>query len=185
VGFQAKVGFWSKPDGNFTALTQDPTKSLPLRDLVIGTFKLLEHTPLTAFGFNRFGHFSAPSEDGWHAFGHHFAPKESWSSILKNPGLIGLVMEGKREGCEGKIQVRIEPSPITALGIFITINQHHDLPTKDKQPELTQVERNRAFLAALQNQWDDFLSYAKNAREHLLAASASSTSRPPKKRKAK
>jgi hypothetical protein len=44
---------------NFTALTEDPTKSLPLRDLVTGTFKLLEHTPLIAFGFNRFVHVRA------------------------------------------------------------------------------------------------------------------------------
>jgi hypothetical protein len=170
-------------EGNFTALTQDPTKSLPLRDLVIGTFKLLEHTSLTAFGFNGFGQFSAPSEDRWHAFEHYFAPSEPWGPILKVPGLTSLVMEGTREGSPDKIQVRIESSVKVPLGVFITINQHHDLPTKEIRPEMTQAERNKVFLTELQNQWNDFLSYVKGAREHLLAASASITSRTPKKKK--
>jgi hypothetical protein len=96
---------------------------------------------------------------------------------------MSLVMEGTREGREGKVQVRIEPSAKIALGIFIAVNQHHDLPTKDKQSEMTQAERNKTFLAGLQAQWDDFLTYAKNAREHLLEASALPNPKPPKKKK--
>src|SRR3954467_6321102 len=36
----------------FAISTPDPTKNLPLRDLAMGTFKILEHTPINAFGFN-------------------------------------------------------------------------------------------------------------------------------------
>jgi hypothetical protein len=173
--------------GSFTALTEDPTKSLPIRDLVTGTFKLLEHTPLTAFGFNRFVHLRAPNVEQWHAFGHHFAPKESWLGILKDPGLLSLFMEGKREGSDdSKIQIRIEPSLRVSPGLQITINEHHDLPPKRDDPEkaeMTQVDRNKAFLSSLQNQWDEFHSYAKKAREHLLAESAIPTRAISKKRK--
>lgn len=170
---------------NFTALTEDPTKSLPLRDLVAGTFKLLEHTPLIAFGFNSFAHLRAANLEQWHAFGHHFAPKESWFSILKEPGLLNLVMEGKREGSDNsKIQIRIEPSSRVRPGLIISINEHHDLAGKDKpdQAEVTQQDRNKVFLSSLQNQWVDFHSYAKNVREHLLAVSASPAPKTVKKK---
>src|ERR1700679_813435 len=51
--------------------SKDPTKSLPLRDLALGVFKILEHTPLTAFGMNRVQRFQMASTEKWHAFGHH------------------------------------------------------------------------------------------------------------------
>src|ERR1700730_664887 len=154
--------------GNITILSQDPTKPLPLRDLAMGTFTLLEHTPLTAFGFNRFGHCKAASEESWHALGHHYAPKESWGAVLKNPGLLKLEMDGKRENCDDRIQVRIESSPAVIMGIMINVNQHHDLTKNSKGDETTMPERNKAFLSGLQNNWDGFLVYAKEARNHLL-----------------
>lgn len=186
--------------GTFTALTEDPTKLLPLRDLVTGTFKLLEHTPLTAFGFNRFIHVRASTVEQWHAFGHHFAPKESWLSILKEPGLLNLVMEGKREGSDdSRIQVRIDPSFRVPPGLKIAINEHHDFLSKDnpektemtlverstesRLPRPLQLDRNKAFLWSLQNQWTDFHSYAKDACEHLLAASTARTPKTAKKKR--
>ena len=41
---------------------------------------------------------------------------------------------------------------------MIAINEHHSLPSKDtsEQEEMTQEDRNKAFLSSLQNQWDDF-----------------------------
>jgi hypothetical protein len=172
-------------EGNFTILTQDPTKPLPFRDLAMGTFKLLEHTPLTAFGFNRFGHCRASSEESWHAFGHHYAPKESWTPVLKNPGLLKLELEGKRENCDDRIQIRIESSPanLIIMGIMIAVNQHRDITKNSQGVETTTQERNKAFLSGLQNDWDGFLQYAKEARNHLLTAGFNPNPKPAKKRK--
>jgi len=172
-------------EGNITILSQDPTKPLPLRDLVMGTFKLLEHTPLTAFGFNRFGHCKAASEESWHAFGHHYAPKASWDAVLKNPGLLNLAMEGKRENCDDRIQIRIESSPahLIVMGIMIAVNQHHDLTKNSQGDEIAMQERNKAFLSSLQNGWDGFLAYAKEAQNHLLTMGFNSSARPAKKKK--
>lgn len=172
-------------EGNFTILSQDPTKPLPLRDLAIGTFRLLEHTPLTAFGFNRFGHFKAASEESWHAFGHHYAPKESWDAVLKNPGLLKLEMEGKRENCDDRIQIRVESSPanLVIMGIMINVNQHRDLAKNGQGGESTMQERNKVFLSGLQNDWDGFLTYAKEARNHLLTLGFSPSARPARKKK--
>jgi hypothetical protein len=172
-------------EGNFTILTQDPTKSLPLRDLAMGTFKLLEHTPLAAFGFNGFGHCKAATEESWHAFGHHYAPKDSWEAVLKNAGLLKLELEGKREGYDDRIQIRIESSPpnLVIMGIMIAVNQHRDITKNAQGNDTTTQERNRAFLSGLQNDWDGFLQYAKEARNHLLAAGFKQSAKPAKKRK--
>src|SRR5688572_8331526 len=41
----------------FIATAEDVGHSLPLRDLVIGTFTYLEHTPIRGVGLNRLMHF--------------------------------------------------------------------------------------------------------------------------------
>src|SRR6184192_974106 len=51
--------------GRFAILTDDPTKHLPLRDLAIGVFRVLEHTPITAMGFNSIHHFAMGSSEEW------------------------------------------------------------------------------------------------------------------------
>ena len=40
----------------FVAETSDPSHQAPLRDLVVGIFELLEHTPTTRLGLNRTVH---------------------------------------------------------------------------------------------------------------------------------
>ncbi len=102
---------------------------------------------------------------------------------MENPGLQVLSMEGKRKDCEGKIQVRITPSPKFPLGIFINVNQHYDLPEPEKQSEMTPVDRNNAFLSTLGNEWDEFSAFAKITREHLLKSGLPPKAKSKKKRK--
>jgi hypothetical protein len=47
----------------FLAEVNDAANHGPLRDLVTGTFTLLEHTPLTAMGLNRQMHYLMESEE--------------------------------------------------------------------------------------------------------------------------
>ncbi len=151
----------------FALETSDPTKSQPLRDLAAGTFGILEHTPIEAFGFNRNQHFRMSTQDDWHAFGHHFAPKDSWNDILTNPGMRSLVMEGKREDCDAdRMQISIEPSARVHPGVFVRVNQHYKLKgdDEDKSPRDRIVE----FRKKLQESWDEFLSYCDKAAKHLL-----------------
>jgi hypothetical protein len=98
-----------------------------VRDLCLGTFKLLRHTPIQKMGINRDLHFKMKSIEEWHAFGHKVAPKELWNKTLKNPGLIGLSIEGVREdGLKGYIRVKVEPSRRAHPGIYIQINDHYE-----------------------------------------------------------
>ena len=98
-----------------------------VRDLCLGTFKLLRHTPIQKMGINRDYHFKMNSLEEWHAFGHKVAPKEIWNSILENPGLISLTIEGIREdGLKGYIRVKVEPSKRVHPGIYIQVNDHYE-----------------------------------------------------------
>ena len=65
-------------DDRLVAATKPSTVSGPLRDLVAGTFYVLEHTPVQAIGLNRQMHFAMPSEEAWHQLGDRLAPKEAW-----------------------------------------------------------------------------------------------------------
>jgi hypothetical protein len=154
-------------DGNFTLETNDPTTAPVLRDLARGTFKLLEHTPLSAFGFNSHRHYRMSSDEEWHAFGHHFAPKESWQPLLLKPGMLGLVMQGEREHCSATIQVRIEPSARVHPGVFISINEHYNLE-KELGKDAGQMDRNRLFLKTLGDSWEAFFNYTSKVAEHLF-----------------
>ena len=161
----------------FAVETRDPSKSLLLRDLALGTFKTLEHTPLSSFGLNRISQFQVSTVERWHAFGHHFAPKESWNKIIKDPGLRVLAIEGKRDGCDGKMTVSIEPSAKVQPGILININEHHDLPVPEKAG--SPGDRVALFLDGLQTSWEGFVAYSDRVSGHLFTES----SKPTKKKR--
>jgi hypothetical protein len=146
--------------------TEDPTTYQPLRDLVLGTFKILEHTPVRAFGLNRYQHVRMASEEEWNAFGDRYVPKELWRPILDKPGMRALVVEGKRKGSTAnQMQVKIEPSRKVHPGVFIHMNEHYDIPD-----DLSPMDAIAFFLETLQSSWDDFFSYLQQVSDHLLAA---------------
>lgn len=152
-------------DDRFSVSTIDPTKYLPLRDLVVGTFKTLEHTPLSAFGLNSDKHFRMDSEDMWHRFGHHYVPKQSWTSLLQNPGTRTVVVEGRREGCEAdRIQIRIQPSIKVHPGVYMQVNQHYVLKKDDR----SQQDIMSSFLTTVQSAWDGFIKYSNSVVDHLF-----------------
>lgn len=65
----------------FVAKTMDESKFGPLRDLVVGMFRLLEQTPITTIGMNREISFELSSDEQWHAVGHALAPKPIWEKV--------------------------------------------------------------------------------------------------------
>jgi hypothetical protein len=80
----------------FEMVTTDATAFERLRDLLVGTFGRLSHTPVSAAAINRNTHYEMTSEAKWHALGHVLAPKEPWQSILSSPGTRSLTIEGVR-----------------------------------------------------------------------------------------
>lgn len=120
----------------------------PLRDLVMGIFSLLSHTPLRALGINHEFHFRLDSEKKWHALGDHLAPKRDWT-LLNKPGLRSLVIEGQRDdGFDGYVRVKVEPSQRFEHSLYIEVNDHFEL-----RPATTGYGGSEKLIEILTSQW--------------------------------
>jgi hypothetical protein len=144
----------------FVAETADAHHFEPLRDLVLGIFKLLEHTPASKMGLNRDMHFRIPSRERWHGFGHLVAPKKPWQKIMSEPGLISLVMQDTRKDPPGFIRVKVEPSTKVEHGVYIQINNHYE--AKEKEGLLN-------FMEILKKSWAEVLENSEKIAEQLLS----------------
>jgi len=127
----------------FTAMTSDPSCRIALRDFVIGTFGLLEHTPTTHMGLNRAMHFDMMDAERWHRLGHRLAPKEPWKDLVTNPGLRTLLMESpRRDGLLGREYVRVEPSQTHPHTAFVEVTKElHAVPGQEANATPYFVER--------------------------------------------
>lgn len=97
----------------------------PARDLALGAFKILEHTPVKSMGINHHAHFKMPSEEAWHTVGHRLAPKELWQGLIENPGTRAVQMLGKRSNSPAKyLKVQIEPSQKVQQSVYVGTNEH-------------------------------------------------------------
>lgn len=113
-----RVNIGTEQEAYFEALT----------DFVIGTFRILKHTPASKMGINSALHFRLKSVNAWYEIGHKLAPKEPWEGILNNPGMLRVEMQETRsKGPKGFARVRVEPSNVCYPGIFVNVNDHYEL----------------------------------------------------------
>jgi hypothetical protein len=143
----------------FEVISEDSMHTQPLRDLVVSVFELLEHTPVTTMGLNRWAHIKMSSEEEWHKVGHCLAPKRIWNELLERPGLRSLMIEGTRTTAKGaKVFVRVEPSVKVSPGVFVMATEEYASATKDVS----------GLLATLRTSWEDLSIYLKRVVEHVL-----------------
>jgi hypothetical protein len=133
--------------------SEDPLEAL--RDLVMGTFSLLRHTPVSKMGINRDAHVRMPDESSWHRVGHTLVPRDRWA-FLREPGLRSLVEEGVRpDDYLGYIRVKVEPSNLVQPGVYMQVNDHYQWSV---EPGDTAVE---SVLDVLKNGWEASLERAE------------------------
>lgn len=121
-----------------------------LRDLVVGTFGLLNHTPVKMMGINRDFHFRLESEKAWHTLGDYLAPKNEWNGLLNMPGLRGLSMQGKRpDKFTGHILVRVDPLPEPNFGVHVQVNDHYELEPGPREPTTA-----KELMSILSSNWE-------------------------------
>ena len=150
----------------FAAYAKPSTPGVLLRDLVIGTFYILEHTPVRAIGINRSMHFQLASEEEWHLLGDRLVPKDGWKKIFAfddpdgkpqagepshktRPGLLSLSIIGNREDQpDVKFTFKIEPSArVRPYGVYFETNEHYDAPNE--------AEGLSQLLATLTDRFED------------------------------
>ncbi len=139
-----------------------------LRDLVLGTLSILEHTPLKAIGLNRDMTFVMETDEAWQEVGNRLVPKGDWEQILVSPGMRQVVVEGQRSDCNAdRLHVRVQPS--AKLRILIAVNQHYQLDTN----EWVEVrDRHNEAIRVLNDDWQPFVTYAREAARKLLHPSS-------------
>jgi hypothetical protein len=146
----------------FNGFSKQNTISAPLKDLVLGTFFILEHTPVTAMGINAMFHFSIPSEESWHRIGDKLAPKEAWKEVLPGrPGMLSLDIISPKESPKGaSIRVRIQPSVLVKPhGVYFEINNH--FPASEESGL-------KGLMSLLQSEWDSAQENGETIARYIL-----------------
>ena len=126
--FQLPWATFSITQDHFNVSTTRESHFEPLRDLVVGTFKLLKHTPIKKLGINVEQHYQYEDFEKWNSFGHKLAPKEIWKNFMDDPGLLSLTMTDKtvRKDPPGLTRVDVQSSLRVKPGIYFGINNHYD-----------------------------------------------------------
>lgn len=153
----------------FVARTADESKFGPLRDLVAGTFRLLEYTPVKQVGMNREVRYALQSEESWHAIGHTLAPKKPWLPYVKTPGMKILTMEALRDDDrDGAFNITVkpvlnQPLPVKSWFVEVSFNDHVELGAEKTALEACKV---------LEDDWDRSLSRSEKIASGLITDTA-------------
>jgi hypothetical protein len=145
----------------FVAGTRPNADPAPLKDLVAGTFFVLEHTPVTGMGLNFQMHFGMGDEKTWHEVGDRLAPKAPWSPLVQGrPGLLSMTIQGQMDEPKGALfTVKVETSTQVKFGIYFETNEHYPAPDEN------QLE---ALMARLGNRWPEAQIYATKVATDIL-----------------
>ena len=137
-----------------------------LKDLALGTFTLLKHTPISQMGINLHMHFGMNSEKEWDNFGHKLTPKEIWSKVLTRPGMLKLTIQGdtNRDDLKGYRQVTVEPSPKVPNGVYFTVNEHYEVMDK----KIENVSGCEEIVGILETKWHESIKTSKVIIYQLL-----------------
>jgi len=140
--------------------TTDPASGGQLRDIAVGSFRLLDQTPLRQMGVNHDMHFKMNSNELWHKVGHTLVPKSIWSDLIENPGTLRVAIQGTRKGSSAKlINVMVEPSNKVTQGVYLGTNEHFELEADQKA---------QSFIDILNVKWDEIHKFARFLGEEIL-----------------
>jgi hypothetical protein len=138
-----------------------------LRDLIVGTFYVLEHTPVSAMGLNRQMHFAMHSVEAWHLVGDRLAPKEPWKEFgdPRRPGMRNLqILYNATSPDEPSTTISVQPSVSVQHGIYFELNDHFAADNKD---------RGLKFLMnILGTRWEESQKNAERIAKHILGWAA-------------
>lgn len=130
----------------FVASCTDPKDQEPLLDVVIGCFRILQHTPISLMGINLNFHFALGSRVECDRLGFALVPREPWARAGLESAMKDLAVQAPRgDENPGFLQIRVQPSVRYAFGVFIQVNDHYDLTQiagpGDAAPAMDLLER--------------------------------------------
>ncbi len=158
-------------DNKFT-LTNKSALSPALKDLAVGVFQLVPHTPVAAVGLNFMGHFKLTTTDEFHRVGDVLAPKDIWKDLYPDEmsGVADLtirIQHGTRDkGAETNDEKRISVQPSDKIkgGIYLGYNDHHDVSVM--KDDLRPAERAATII---DTQWESAWQDAVRVFDSVLS----------------
>jgi len=121
-----------------------------LYDFVVGTFKLLKHTPIRMLGINHHIHIRNTKNTNWNEFSSTIAPKKIWEKAFPKGEYETIVIKEDIEKYNGFIKMTMQPSSRIDKGIFFEVNNHFQVKEDDKK-KIGCIE----IITILENEWDN------------------------------
>jgi hypothetical protein len=149
----------------FMVMSKAAANPIPIRDLLLGTFFILEHTPATAVGLNRHMHFHLDTVEDWHQLGDRLAPKDGWKGILRGgrPGMRSLLIQSSLDGSENpaapQLFVKVEPSTQVKQGAYFETNESYSF-TKDTPL--------KTIMDLVRERWEEAYNHATEIADYIL-----------------
>lgn len=96
----------------------------PLRDLIVGTFRLLTHTPLRSLSLGNHYHFTYDDPKASSRVLHRLVPLTFWNEEIGNASLHTLKLTfPRKDERSGGVVYTVEPSRVLANGLFVSTDQ--------------------------------------------------------------
>lgn len=159
---------------NQFSLTSKDALSPAFKDLAVGIFQLVPHTPVTAVGLNFLAHFKMPSEAEYHLVGDKLAPKDIWSDLYPEEvaGLADITIRVQRGGRGGEPlkskdekRIAVQPSAKIKYGVYFSYNDHHDVSVADENGQRP-AER---VASIIDNEWESSMKDALRVFDAVLS----------------
>lgn len=147
----------------FTLTVKSSAYRQHLRDLMLGTFHNLSHSPLAQMGLNYSTRLRFQNDQDWHCFGHFLLPKKPWAGLLTTPGLRSVAVEGRRpDDLSGFVIVSADPIPNMNNEVALRVNDHCERAKDDKSVGAS------FFLEVVERDYDKIMDRSKALLEDLV-----------------
>lgn len=118
-----------------------------LKDLVTGTFKVLQETPINAVGINNIFDIALSSTDEYYNFGRELTPLDLWDGTLNDAKLLTLEILEQESYDHANLSRRIRISPSDpedkiSNGVKININNHFIIKESKSSEAVLTLETN-------------------------------------------
>lgn len=145
-----------------------------LKDLVVGIFSLLLHTPVTAIGLNAAGHYKVYSLEEYHKIGDVLAPKEIWKSFYSGAeaptvGLTEISLEihpwkrgGERKNVPHR-RVTLGVSDKIENGIRLFFNHHFPILADENKKKAGEL-----LIEIVESDWQTSMDEAEKLFDSVL-----------------
>jgi hypothetical protein len=145
----------------FVLTSQAEASPALLKDFALGTFYVLEHTPVKMMGLNCMMHFDLRTPEIWHKLGDTLAPKAGWTDLEGRPGLLSLTIKSEREEPKGAIyHAKVESSMRFKQGIYFEMNEHY--------PAISEEEPLKELMGILDKRWEEMQNHAAKVIDNLF-----------------